>query len=80
MDYLEANIGVWQPRRDEQVALAQQFDLRFPVVRAAGERVPLCDGSCDLVISEYGASYDPFVTAEWARRWPCEEVWCARRR
>jgi SAM-dependent methyltransferase len=22
----------------------------------------------------------PFVTAEWARRWPCEEVWRARRR
>jgi SAM-dependent methyltransferase len=22
----------------------------------------------------------PFVTAEWARRWPCEEVWMARRR
>jgi SAM-dependent methyltransferase len=22
----------------------------------------------------------PFVTAEWARRWPCEEAWRARRR
>lgn len=22
----------------------------------------------------------PFVTLEWARRWPCEEVWKARRR
>jgi SAM-dependent methyltransferase len=22
----------------------------------------------------------PFVTAEWARRWPCEEVWKARKR
>jgi hypothetical protein len=22
----------------------------------------------------------PFVTAEWARRWPCEEAWVARRR
>ena len=21
----------------------------------------------------------PFVTLEWARRWPCEEVWKARR-
>ncbi len=21
----------------------------------------------------------PFVTLEWARRWPCEEVWVARR-
>ena len=22
----------------------------------------------------------PFVTAEWARKWPCEEVWRARKR
>lgn len=21
----------------------------------------------------------PFVTLDWARRWPCEEAWCARR-
>jgi len=22
----------------------------------------------------------PFVTLDWARRWPCEEVWKARKR
>jgi hypothetical protein len=22
----------------------------------------------------------PFVTVEWARRWPCEEIWKARKR
>ena len=22
----------------------------------------------------------PFVTLEWSRRWPCEEIWIARRR
>jgi hypothetical protein len=22
----------------------------------------------------------PFVTLEWARQWPCEEVWKARKR
>jgi len=22
----------------------------------------------------------PFVTVDWARRWPCEEVWKARQR
>ena len=27
-----------------------------------------------------GTSNYDFVTAEWARRWPCEEVWRARRR
>jgi SAM-dependent methyltransferase len=168
-----------------QLRIARQFQdefsLRFPLVRAAGEQVPLCSGCFDLVISEYGAAIwadpyrwipeaarllrpggelvflgnstllmlcvpdedgipaedrlirnqfgmcrfewpdDPtvefhlghgdwirllrangfvvedlielwappetdrdsncaFVTAEWARRWPCEEVWRARRR
>ena len=29
--------------------------------------------------AEARTSY-PFVTLEWARRWPCEEVWKARRR
>jgi hypothetical protein len=29
---------------------------------------------------EAGAiSRDPFVTVEWARKWPCEEVWKARK-
>ena len=22
----------------------------------------------------------PFVTLEWSRQWPCEEIWVARRR
>ena len=156
-----------------------EFELRFPLVRAAAEQVPLRDAAFDLAISEYGAAiwadphrwipeaarllrpggelvflgnstllmlcvpdeegipatdrlvrsqfgmhrFDwpddptvefhlghgdwirllrdngfeiedlvelrppddarsdyPFVTAEWARRWPCEEVWRARRR
>ena len=37
----------------------------------------------DLVELRPGADADSdygFVTAEWARRWPCEEVWRARRR
>jgi hypothetical protein len=29
---------------------------------------------------EGATSDDGFVTSEWARRWPCEEVWRARRR
>lgn len=166
-----------------QLRIARQFQhefgLRFPLLLAAGEQVPLRDGSFDLVINEYGAviwadpyrwipeaarllrpggelrflgnstlmtlcipdedglpatdrlvrsqfglyrlewpddpavefhlshgewirllrtygfdvedlielvppasavSSYPFVTADWAARWPCEEVWCARRR
>jgi SAM-dependent methyltransferase len=39
-----------------------EFGLRFPLVRAAGEQVPLRDASFDLVISEYGAAIwaDPY--------------------
>ncbi len=29
---------------------------------------------------EGSATRYPFVTLEWARRWPCEEIWKARRR
>ncbi len=33
-----------------------EFKLWFPLVRAAGEQVPLRDAAFDLVISEYGAA------------------------
>jgi SAM-dependent methyltransferase len=50
-----------------QLAIARQyqdeFGLRFPLVRAAGEHVPLASGSADVVISEYGAAIwaDPYL-------------------
>ena len=42
--------------------LQRDFGLRFPLVQAAGERVPLRSASFDLVISEYGAAIwaDPY--------------------
>jgi SAM-dependent methyltransferase len=42
--------------------LQDEFDLRFPLIQADAERVPLTAGCADLVISEYGASVwcDPF--------------------
>lgn len=49
-----------------QLRIARQFQdefgLRFPLVRAAGEAVPLRSGSFDAVISEYGAAIwaDPY--------------------
>jgi SAM-dependent methyltransferase len=43
-----------------QLAIARRcqadHDLPFPLVRAAGEQVPLRDACADLVISEYGAA------------------------
>jgi ubiquinone/menaquinone biosynthesis C-methylase UbiE len=35
--------------------LQEEFGLRFPLVQADAERVPLGAGCADLVISEYGA-------------------------
>jgi len=43
--------------------LQEQFGLRFPLIHASAERVPLADASFDLAISEYGASIwcDPYA-------------------
>ncbi|MBA3365762.1 MAG: class I SAM-dependent methyltransferase [Actinobacteria bacterium] len=40
----------------------EQFGLRFPLIEADAEDVPLPDGAFDLVLSEYGASIwcDPY--------------------
>ena len=44
------------------VVMQEEFGVRFPLLRAAGEQVPLRDACCDLVISEYGAAIwaDPY--------------------
>src|SRR5689334_6260982 len=45
-----------------QRRLQEEFGLRYPLVQANAEQVPLDDGCADLVISEYGASLwcDPY--------------------
>src|SRR2546421_3888658 len=42
--------------------MQDEFDLRFPLVQADAERVPLRTGCADLVVNEYGASVwcDPY--------------------
>jgi SAM-dependent methyltransferase len=71
-----AYVSAWLARRGarpigigpstSQLAIARRFQvefgLEFPLIQAAGEQVPLADGSVDLVISEYGAAIwaDPF--------------------
>jgi SAM-dependent methyltransferase len=39
-----------------------EHDVHFPLLRAAGEQLPLADASFDLVVSEYGAAIwaDPY--------------------
>ena len=43
--------------------LQQRFGLRFPLLRASAEQVPLAGAAFDLAISEYGASIwcDPYL-------------------
>jgi SAM-dependent methyltransferase len=43
-------------------SMQERFDLRFPLVRASAEEVPLGDARFDLALSEYGASIwcDPY--------------------
>ena len=50
--------GSWPSR----TALQAEFGLRFPLVQADAERVPVGAGRAGLVISEYGASVwcDPY--------------------
>jgi SAM-dependent methyltransferase len=73
-----AYISAWLARRGAasvvgldptpaQLASARRFQdeigPRFPLVRAAGEQVPLRDGSFDVAVSEYGAAIwaDPYA-------------------
>jgi SAM-dependent methyltransferase len=57
-------VGVDVSARQLAVArrLQDDFDLRFPLIQADAERVPLGAACADLVISEYGASTwcDPY--------------------
>ncbi|MFZ0187414.1 MAG: class I SAM-dependent methyltransferase [Streptosporangiaceae bacterium] len=43
--------------------LQDRFGLRFPLIHASAEQIPLADAAFDLVISEYGASIscDPYA-------------------
>ena len=42
----------------------------------------LCDvvSSNELRPAEDATTRYPFVTRQWARQWPCEEIWKARKR
>ena len=56
-------VDVSRVQLDTASALQAEFGLRYPLVHAAAEHVPLRDDVCDLVISEYGAAIwsDPYV-------------------
>jgi hypothetical protein len=49
--------------------MQREHGLEFPLVYASAEGVPLADESFDLVVS----------AADWAERWPAEEMRKARK-
>jgi SAM-dependent methyltransferase len=65
-----AYFGAWLAKRGARVTgvdvtpaqldtarrMQEEFDLRFPLIEASAEEVPLPDASFDLAVSEYGAS------------------------
>ena len=49
-------IDVTPAQLDTARRMQEEFDLRFPLIEASAEDVPLPDESFDLAVSEYGAS------------------------
>lgn len=47
------------------------------LLRASGFEI---EDLIEIQAPESATTRYPFVTSEWARRWPCEEVWKARKR
>src|SRR5579863_3249750 len=55
-------VSAWLARRGAR-PLQDRFGLRYPLIHASAEQVPLADARFDLAISEYGASIwcDPYA-------------------
>jgi SAM-dependent methyltransferase len=55
-------VDVTPAQLDTARRMQAEFDIEFPLLEASAEDVPLPDASCDLVLSEYGASIwcDPY--------------------
>jgi SAM-dependent methyltransferase len=49
-------VDVTPAQLDTARRMQERFELRFPLIEASAEDVPLPDASFDLVVSEYGAS------------------------
>jgi len=52
------------------------------VLRPGGRLIFLTNGTIMMLCSARDATdrFGDLVTREWSRRWPCEEIWKARRR
>jgi hypothetical protein len=67
----------WPDENDDSV----EFHLPHGEVIALLDRCGLqVEALTEIQPPEGATTTYPFVTLEWARRWPCEEVWHARKR
>lgn len=62
--------------RDGSVEFHLPHGEMLKLLRDSGFEV---DALIEVEIPEGTTTRHPFVSAEWARRWPAEEVWKARR-
>jgi SAM-dependent methyltransferase len=62
---------------DESVEFHLPHGEMIALLREAGFDV---EGLTEIQPPEGSETRYPFVTLDWARRWPCEEVWKARKR
>jgi SAM-dependent methyltransferase len=63
-------VDITPAQLDTARRMQEEFGLRFPLIEASAERVPLRDGTFDLALSEYGASIwcDPYLWVPEAAR------------
>ena len=62
---------------DDSVDFHLPHGKMLAVLRDAGFEV---EELVEVEVPEGSETRYPFVTLDWARRWPCEEVWKARKR
>jgi SAM-dependent methyltransferase len=75
-DYFGMHRFDW-PGENEGVEFHIGYGDMIRLLRANGFEV---ENLVELQAPEGATTRYPFVTPEWARRWPCEEFWIARKR
>jgi SAM-dependent methyltransferase len=76
-DYFGLHRIEWPDEQPPSVEFHLGYGDWIRLLRANGFEV---EDLVELQAPEGATTRHLFVTAEWARRWPCEEVWKARRR
>lgn len=84
IDHIAGNAAAWATRADDQLAWPDDPGIEFHLghgdwVRLLRRNGFVIEGLIELRVPEGAVSAYDFVPAAWARDWPCEEAWRARR-